>query len=449
MDFEKLKEPMATPKEVREYIYKHADHGGSSFCKWLQWWHNKLIIRTFAYTYKRRGADRVLYTEVERCVIGSDQAIRKNLYKTCMGGYHAVFKNGQQSCTNYYGYTYYYFSPDDFDVWYLEPIAGMWSPVINVDYIFTLKKYKYCGYSGKQDLKEYLEYYEKDPSVEFFGKIGLRYSKMLGSRAKKDGAFRKFITKNINNVNLYGYKTTVYAFDNNVSFKEANDYMCEKMEAQRAFSGCRKINYKVDKLKVYRWFYGRSDTKGECDRVYKDGKRTYGWRSYKDYWNACVELGLDMRDTKNSMPRDFKRMHDARIEEYAALQIARNKQKRAERDKKFEEKMRSWNISFEDERFTVRLPQKVSDLETEGLVLHHCVGHMGYDQKVIEGKVIIAFIRLKKDPDKPLYTVEYDLKQKTVLQMHGDHNSEPDRKGKAFIKKWAEVMKENVKKATG
>ena len=249
-------------------------------------------------------------------------------------------------------------------------------------------------------------------------------------------------------MNLYGYKTTVYAFDNNVSFKEANDYMCEKLDAERAFRGFNKTKYKVDKLKIYRWFCGRPDTNGECDKIYKDRRRTYGWHSYCDYWNACVELGLDMRDTKNSMPRDFKRMHDLRIDEYAALKIARDKQKKAARDKAFEEKMQSWNISFEDDQFTVRLPQKVSDLVAEGQALHHCVGHMGYDQKVIAGKVIIAFIRLKTDPDTPLYTVEYDLKQKTVLQMHGDHNCEPDKEGQKFIEKWARGMK-NVKEATG
>jgi hypothetical protein len=104
---DKLKaEPMTTPREVMNYIFKNANHGGCCFIKYLQWWHNKLIIRTFAYTYRKRSASKYLHTEVERAVVGMEYAVRKNLYKTQMGGYHAVFSETQMSSTNYYGYTY-------------------------------------------------------------------------------------------------------------------------------------------------------------------------------------------------------------------------------------------------------------------------------------------------------------------------------------------------------
>ena len=436
MDIEKLKEPMPIPKEVRAYIYKNANHGGSSFCKWLQWWHNKLMIRTFAYTYKRRGASPVLYTEVERCVVGDQRAIRKNLYKTQMGGYHAVFKESQKSSTNYYGYTYYYFSPEDFDKWYQDHVAGMYAPIINIEYLYTLKKYKYCAYSFKQDLKEYLEMYDKDPTVEYFGKAGIKYTAMLGKKVKKDKAFAKFIIENANKVNLYGYQITWYAYTHKCDFTEAEYRVHEKISADKLFHGMTSVDYKVDKVKIYRY-----------------AKNTLGrwWfeHTYMDYWNACVALGLDMRDTKNSMPNNFNEMHEIRTAEYASLKAKLEKKAAAELNKKIKATASAYGIDFESGKYMVIYPHNQKDFEREGKAMHHCVARMGYDKRMADGKILIAFVRLKKDPDKSLYTVEYDIGQNKIMQMRAEYNAQPSKDGKAFIEKWAEVMKENVKKATG
>lgn len=436
MDIEKLKEPMSIPRGVREYIYKNANHGGSSFCKWLQWWHNKLMIRTFAYTYKRRGAERVLYTEVERCVVGDQRAIRKNLYKTQMGGYHAVFKENQKSSTNYYGYTYYYFSPKDFDKWYQDHVAGMYAPVINIEYLYTLKKYKYCAYSFKQDLKEYLEAYDNDPMVEYFGKAGLKYTAMLGKKVKKDKAFARFIVENASKVNVYGYKITWYAYEHKCDFKEAEERVYEKKEADDLFRGMASIDYEVDRIKIYRYAKQILE-KWNFERM------------YMDYWNACVALGLNMRDTKNSMPNDFDEMHDIRTAEYASLKAKLDKKAAAELNRKIKATASAYGFDFSNKKFTVLYPHCQSDFKREGTAMHHCVGRMGYDKKMADGEIIIAFIRLKSDPDKPLCTVEYSIEQKRVLQMRGEYNKIPEKDEKAFIEKWAEVMKENVKKATG
>lgn len=435
MDIEKLKEPMSIPKGVREYIYKNANHGGSSFCKWLQWWHNKLMIRTFAYTYKRRGSCPVLYTEVERCIVGEKMAIRKNLYKTQMGGYHAVFNAGQKSSTNYYGYTYYYFTENDFDVWCIDYVAGMYAPVINIEYLYTLKKYKYCAYSFKQDLKTYLESYDKDPTVEYFGKAGIKYTAMLGKKAKKDKAFAKFMIENANKVNVYGYKITWYAYEHKCDFKEAEERVHEKMSADKFFSGMASIDYKIDKVKIFRY------AKNMIGKWYYE-------REYRDYWNACVALGLDMRDTKNSMPNNFTEMHDIRTAEYASLKAKLDKKAAAELNRKIKATASAYGFDFSNKKFTVIYPHCQGDFKREGTAMHHCVGRMGYDKKMADGEIIIAFIRLKSDPNKPLCTVEYSIGQKRVLQMRGEYNKIPEKDEKAFIEKWAEAMNENVKKAT-
>ena len=428
MKVEDLKAYMPVPKGVREYIYKNANHGGTCFCKWLQWWHNKLIIRTFAYTYRKKGASPILYTEVERAVVGNEYAVRKNLYKTQMGGYHAVFSEKQKSSTNYYGYTYYYFRPEDFDVWFCEKVAGMYSPYINIDYLYTLKKYKYCGYSFKQDLKEYLEAYEKDPCVEYFGKAGIRYTAMLGKKAKKDKSFAKFIIENATKVNNYGYKITEYAYKHKCSFSAAETYYCEKHEADLMFRGYVKPNYKVDRIKIYH--YAKTML----------GRWNYA-ATYGDYWNACVNLCLDMRDTKNSMPKNFNEMHDIRILEYDSLKAKLDKKAEREFNKRLKAAAEQYNFDFSNKKYTIRLPQTKSEFRKESQCLHHCVARMGYDGKMASGKIIIAFVRMVEAPDKPYVTVEYNLEDKRIVQIHGINNCNPNEETRNFAYKWAKKMK--------
>ena len=51
---------------------------------------------------------------------------------------------------------------------------------------------------------------------------------------------------------------------------------------------------------------------------------------YSDYYNAYNELGLDMSEDKNRFPRDFKRWHDIRTDEYATKKALEDEQKRKE-----------------------------------------------------------------------------------------------------------------------
>jgi len=414
------------PAKVTEYAMTWAS-GGTCFIKWLESYKNELMIRTFAYRQLKRKPFEI--TEVERALIGQEYAIRKNLYKTQMGGYHAVFSPKQQaSSKSWYGYTYYYFSPDDFNIWYCDKVAGMFSPIINTDYLYTLPKYKYCGYSGKQDLKEYLEAYNKDPAVEYFGKAGLKYTALLARKAKKDKQFAKFIIANANKVNNYGYKITEYAYTHKCSFAEAEIWHVDKTEADHMFRGFTKVDYKVDRIKIYNY-----------------AKRVLGrWNyegTYRDYWNACVALGYDMRDTKNSMPKDFNEMHDLRTDQFEMLKDKLNKKAAAEFNKKIKAQAEKYNVDVQSKKYEVVLPKTKRDFILEGQALNHCVGRMNYDKRMAEGEIIIAFIRLKSDPKQHYVTVEYNLKRKELIQEHGKNNVLPDKSTKEFIRKWVKEVR--------
>jgi hypothetical protein len=433
MDLEKLTEAMHIPVAVYDYIYTNATHGGMCFCRYLQLYEGELIFRAFGYRKLKRKGVQIM--EVERAVVGNEYAKRKNLYKTQMGGYHAVFEESQKSSSNWYGYTYYYFSPDDFEKWYTEKYAGFYAPVINLEFIYTLDEYKYCGYSGNQELKQYLDYYKKDHAVEYFGKAGLRYTVMLGKKAKKDRAFAKFIIENARKVNIYGYQITWCAYQNKCSFVQAEDIVCEKRRADAFFRGLNDAGYKVDRVKLYS--YAKTMiSKWNFEAM------------YRDYWNACIALGLDMNDTKNSMPFDFHRMHDIRIAEYASLKAKEDRKKAQAMNRKIKQTAKKYELDVNSRKYTVILPTKQSDFVREGKALHHCVGEMGYDKKMADGKIVIMFVRLKEDPTKSFVTVEYDLTKQKVVQEYGNHNKRPDKNTLAFIEKWEKKMREVQKSET-
>ena len=71
---------------------------------------------------------------------------------------------------------------------------------------------------------------------------------------------------------------------------------------------------------------------------------------------------------------------------------------------------------------------------------------IGYDQKVVDEKSLIFFIRAKEEPNKPLVTVEYSIKDKKVLQCYGEHNSKPSEEILSFVnKKWLPYTKRQMK----
>ena len=96
-------------------------------------------------------------------------------------------------------------------------------------------------------------------------------------------------------------------------------------------------------------------------------------------------------------------------------------------------------LNFEDTEtgFGVYVPQTCNDLILEGRSLHHCVG--SYQRRFAKGETTILFIRNMNAPKRSLYTLEWDLKGKRVIQLKGKSNSQVhDRQALACLKKWKE-----------
>ena len=91
-----------------------------------------------------------------------------------------------------------------------------------------------------------------------------------------------------------------------------------------------------------------------------------------------------------------------------------------------------------------RSPQ---ELVYEGDILHHCVGRMNYDSRVIREESLIFFVRNYNAPNTPFVTVEYSLKTKKVLQCYGDSDTKPSDSVLQFVnKKWLPYANRQLKK---
>ena len=303
----------------------------------------------------------------------------------------------------------------------------------------AIDKYPYC------DELKYLRVYEQYPQAEYFIKIGLQHlatNKTLLKKAGKDKNFRRWLIQNARQLrNEYGNypyfsaKTILSSYKANVSVLEGEVDERAKRELMR--------NY------YYSGTISRVIPQNEISAFLKYiHKQDINVSSYADYVKACEYLNLDMSLPKNKYPHDFKRWHDIRIDEYNTAKAIADEKQKLELQAKFTavaEKYLPLQRNLKD-AFIVIIARTPQDLIREGDYLHHCVGRMNYDQRMIREESLIFFIRNKDNPDIPFVTVEYSLKKHSVLQCYGDKDTKPTAQVLDFVhKKWLPYANRKLK----
>ncbi len=293
---------------------------------------------------------------------------------------------------------------------------------------------KYFPYSAVDILDPvcpitYLRRYIKYPQAEYLIKAGLGKfvrSKMILELTGKDKKFCKWLIANKQALanNPYYVQVIIRSYKTGKSLDEL-----------QAYAEAVIILKKQKNLTALRTAF-----KKDLDRLidYVAIQKT-GVTTYYDYFKACTYLGLDMSIPKNRYPHDFKRWHDIRIDEYATAKAIADEQKRKELYEKFKviaEKYLPLQRNLH-EAFIVVIAKSPAELIKEGDTLHHCVGRMNYDQRMIREESLIFFIRNAAEPDIPFVTVEYSLSSKKVLQCYGEHDHKPNDSVLEFVnKKW-------------
>lgn len=152
-----------------------------------------------------------------------------------------------------------------------------------------------------------------------------------------------------------------------------------------------------------------------------------------DYWDMCIETGRDLSDPGVRFPADLLAAHDT-MAELAAAQQAKNL------TAKFRLRRRQLaRFSFQADGLMIRPAGSQEELTREGDKLHHCVAT--YGKKHANGKTAIFFIRRRKEPHIPFYTLELSEDSLTVCQNRGLRNCGRTPEVKAFEELWSSWLK--------
>lgn len=431
-------EEMRIPARVKKEAQKKADTKSIAWLVWLQEYDGTLLARVFAAKKKLVRAhwdSRPVYDlkihETMRELIGTSIMVERNIWCNPCGGWMCYFPEENEV------------GVFDWHSVYTDKRPGVYMKLVNPEAVTKCERFRYCGWREDTGvpLSSYLNAWLENPGVEYFGKLGLIPKKSLVQKATKDGNFRKWLRTltpdQIRDANCYGPNATLQAYkfkcDIRKAYATANDHR-QRMNRIRNYAAPVMKYFSAEKIEEYM----TEEATGH----------EYGFAaSYADYIDACVYLGLDLKDTKVAFPREFDRMHDLRIDEMRSKQEKADRKTRRKLYRDFKTAAESLK-RFEQATgiFCIVIPDTPMDLIREGKKLHHCVGHMGYDKKMAEGRDFIAFLRKADNAGAPFVTIEYNIKEKKLQQCYGDHDSRPEAAAQAFAEAWAAMVTETLRR---
>jgi hypothetical protein len=150
------------------------------------------------------------------------------------------------------------------------------------------------------------------------------------------------------------------------------------------------------------------DTLNTYHRISRDNRPNVDIYNIKTY-SELVRLHDTCIELKRLEDEERRRLYDMEEAERHALL----EKKMAKLD---EERNR---FNYSDADFTIRLPEKLSEIVNEGSSLRHCVG--GYTRNHAEGHTTIMFLRRNDDPTTSFYTIEIGNND-NIVQIHGFGN---------------------------
>lgn len=319
---------------------------------------------------------------------------------------------------------------------YFDPYA----PIINLEVIGKLDKYKYSAYQiyTDVDIIQYLRQYQKYPECEYLVKLGLQqyiHNTSILKLMQQDKNFIKYLVK----------------LNQNKGFKQLDvPVIIKAYKTKENVEKLQEITNIKKELRQYE--YNNKIVKIWGEKLDKFIEyltaQQISMHDYIDYVNACNDLKLDMSLNKNKQPKDFMRWHNIRIDQYNTKKAKEDKKKRAQMYKDFKkiaEKYMSLNY-LQDNNFVCIIAKSPAELINEGNELHHCVGKMNYDQKFIHETSLIFFVRKKEEITKPYVTMEFSLKNGTISQCYAEHDSKPQDCVLNFVNnKWLTYAKQQLK----
>lgn len=442
------------PQDILKKIYAAENNEGYSrsvrYYPYFEIQHKKLAVSVVAVRQSRKKTKgklhRCIYVKkVTVHIVGEEFCYFRDIDYYFLGGYVVSFNKEKKFDTErkrtvvnqYEDEQWYSVEKKYFRIYNCE------RQFLNIEFLKSLPEFKYCGFDfSTSDIVKYLENYKKFPQMEMISKlISSHYanSSRIRNLAIKDKDFVIWLRKNA--AEIKSKAPNVQSVINAYKNKSSIDYESDRIHIIRSLNlQCPN----VVRLK-------QQMPKERRQRLYSYlARNKINLSSYEDYIHAIMELSvlgkevIDMDDTKNLFPINFKMWHDIRIAQYAEMRGRIDQEYENRRRKKLEEEekiMRSVAEKYkqllclpkDENKYIVLIAKSIDDLKREGKILHHCVGKMDYDKRIIEERSLIFFIRVADMPQTPFVTVEFSIQKEKVLQCYTDHDKRPDQEVEHFV----------------
>ena len=377
------------------------------YVSFIQKWRGKIIERVFV-TRCRKG--KVEYQEIKRFVEGNSLIALRNVnyaYYAC--GYTILWDDD---------YTSKGYASDFYNHWWFNNCDGYifnTYETFDIDDIIALDdSLKYCAYNKTMcNVIFYITKYRKCPKLEMLSKLD--FSRLDENeeilKQLEDKHFCKWLFNQSAKMTQYERRYTA-GRDVLLAYKRNIDIL--ELQHENAIRSRYREIWSIAKL--------------DKDRTIKYLlKNDISVSSYIDLIRAVKFLKLDLTDTKNIYPKDFKYWHDYYVKLYGASLNAETDNKISAVAKKYESLLKPLP------KLTLLMPTKTDDFIKEGDSLHHCVGRMGYNTKMANDETIIIFVRKSEKVEKPYVTMEYDPHSKKIKQLYAEFDRTPCQEVKDII----------------
>lgn len=177
--------------------------------------------------------------------------------------------------------------------------------------------------------------------------------------------------------------------------------------------------------------YLSKQIKNASTSLYRETKEHSIATLWKDYLEMCETLDYDRSKKAVLFPKNVRDEHDKLSQ---LIKVTYDPKIDAAIQKLYPALQETYQ--FQNQRFLIRPPRNFDEFVQEGVSLLHCVCTNGYYRTHIKGERLIFFIRSSKNPDTPLYTLEYNVKTQNNQQIQGYRNKGVPQNVKQFADLW-------------
>lgn len=144
---------------------------------------------------------------------------------------------------------------------------------------------------------------------------------------------------------------------------------------------------------------------------------------WRDYINSLIYFGKDINNPFYVCPNDLNKEHDKYMNKKKLIMkkmaLEERKRKRLEEEEQFKKlKSKFFGLEFSNEIIKVKVLESIDEFENEGKVLEHCV-YISDTKYYLKPDTLILSARVN---DTPIETIEYSLRNNSIIQCHGKNN---------------------------